>query len=101
MLLAAPALAASVAVLELDGRGVRREDVETATQGVRDAFLEDGRLDPLSGSDIADGVSGGHDGELRRARELAAQARAAHDGGDPARAIPALKIGRASCRERV
>lgn len=90
ILLAGIASAATVAVLDFDGYGVAFSDAQVATQGVRDAFLEGGRLDPLSGSDIADGVSKGQDAALARARDLVAEARRLHAAGDASGAIGPL-----------
>lgn len=87
---AAVASAATVAVLDFDGYGVAFSDAQTATQGVRDAFLEEGALDPLSGSDIADGVSKGKDDDLRRARELVAEGRRLYTAGDSLGALSPL-----------
>jgi hypothetical protein len=90
ILLAGIASAATVAVLDFDGYGVSFTDASTATQGVRDAFLEGGTLDPLSGSDIADGVSRGQDDALRRARDRVAEARRLYAAGDAAGALAPL-----------
>ncbi|MFZ5476251.1 MAG: hypothetical protein ACOZNI_05695 [Myxococcota bacterium] len=87
------ATAASVAVLDFDGYGVSRDDALAASQALRDRFLAEGLLDPLSGSDIAGGVSRGEDAALRRARELVASARSKLDAGDVAGAIGALAEG--------
>lgn len=84
------ASAATVAVIDFDGYGVSFEDAQTATQGVRDAFLEGGALDPLSGSDIADGVAKGADADLRHARELVAEARGRYRSGDASGALTLL-----------
>jgi hypothetical protein len=84
------ASAATVAVLDFDGQGVSFTDAETVTQGVRDAFLGEGALDPLSGSDIADGVSKGQDDALRRARDLVAEGRRRYSSGDAAGALAPL-----------
>lgn len=88
--LAGVASAATVAVLDFDGYGVSFSDAQTVTQGVRDAFLEGGTLDPLSGSDIADGVSKGQDDALRRARELVAEGRRLYTAGSATLAIDPL-----------
>lgn len=90
LLLAGLASAASVAVLDFDGYGVAFSDAQVATQGLRDAFLAEGLLDPLSGSDIADGAAKGQDAALRRARERVAEGRRRYDAGDVAGALPAL-----------
>ena len=87
ILLAGIASAATVAVLDFDGYGVSFTDAQTVTQGVRDAFLGGGALDPLSGSDIADGVSRGQDADLRRARELVAEARRQYAAGKSSDAL--------------
>lgn len=91
LLLAGLASAASVAVLDFDGYGVAFSDAQVATQGLRDAFLAEGLLDPLSGSDIADGAAKGQDAALRRARERVAEGRRRYDAGDVAGALPALE----------
>lgn len=88
--LATLASAATVAVLDFDGYGVGFADAQTVTQAVRDAFLGEGLLDPLSGSDIAEGAAKGQDAGLRRARERVAEARRRCDGGDPAGAAGPL-----------
>lgn len=84
------ASAATVAVLDFDGYGLSFSDAQTAAQGVRDAFLEEGALDPLSGSDIADGVSKGQDDALRSARELVSEGRRLYTAGDAAGALSPL-----------
>ncbi|MES2643060.1 MAG: hypothetical protein V4850_26495 [Myxococcota bacterium] len=84
------ASAATVAVLDFDGYGLSFSDAQTAAQGVRDAFLEEGALDPLSGSDIADGVSKGQDDALRTARELVSEGRRLYTAGDAAGALSPL-----------
>ncbi|MDP2309628.1 MAG: hypothetical protein Q8P18_26645 [Pseudomonadota bacterium] len=86
----AVASAATVAVLVFDGYGVAFSDAQTAAQGVRDAFLEEGALDPLSGSDIADGVSKGQDDALRAARELVSEGRRLFTAGDASGALAPL-----------
>ncbi|MFN7144515.1 MAG: hypothetical protein ACK4YP_12125, partial [Myxococcota bacterium] len=91
LLLAGIASAATVAVVDFDGYGVSFSDAQTATQGVRDAFLEAGVLDPLSGSDIADGVSKGQDDALRRARDLVSEGRRLYTTGDAAAAVGPLE----------
>ena len=90
LLLAGLASAATVAVLDFDGYGLSFSDAQTVTQGVRDAFLEGGTLDPLSGSDIADGVSKGDDDTLRRARELVSEGRRLYTAGDSTGALAPL-----------
>ncbi len=90
ILLAGIAAAATVAVVDFDGYGVTFSDAQTATQGVRDAFLEGGTLDPLSGSDIADGVSKGQDDALRRARDLVAEGRRLYAAGQAGEALAPL-----------
>ncbi len=84
------ASAATVAVLDFDGYGLSFSDAQTVAQGVRDAFLEEGALDPLSGSDIADGVSKGQDDALRRARELVSEGRRLYSAGDASGALSPL-----------
>lgn len=84
------ASAATVAVLDFDGYGVTFSDAQVATQGVRDAFLGGGTLDPLSGSDIADGVSRGQDDALRRARERVAEGRRLYAAGNASGALGPL-----------
>ncbi len=90
LLFASVASAATVAVLDFDGYGVSFSDAQTAAQGVRDAFLESGKLDPLSGSDIADGVSKGQDAALSRARDLVSEGRRLYASGDSAAALDPL-----------
>jgi hypothetical protein len=90
ILLSSIVSAATVAVVDFDGYGVSFSDAQTVTQGVRDAFLEAGVLDPLSGSDIADGVSKGQDDALRRARDLVAEGRRLYTSGDPSGALEPL-----------
>jgi hypothetical protein len=82
--------AASVAVLDFDGYGVSRDEALAASEALRERFLAEGLLDPLSGSDIAGGVSRGQDTALRRARELVGAARSALDGGDTEGAVALL-----------
>jgi len=90
LLLAGIASAATVAVLDFESYGLSFSDAQTVTQGVRDAFLEGGTLDPLSGSDIADGVSKGADDTLRQARELVSEGRRLYTAGDPSAALAPL-----------
>ena len=57
LLLVSQALAGTLAILELDGRGATAAQATAATDALRDAcFLEAG-LDVLSGSDIADRIA--------------------------------------------
>ena len=89
--LIAAAAAATVAVLDFDGYGVPHPDAQTLTEQVRDAFLAEGLLDPLSGSDIADLAARGQESTLRKAREALAQGRARLAASDPPGAVAALR----------
>ncbi|MFH1463979.1 MAG: tetratricopeptide repeat protein [Pseudomonadota bacterium] len=80
----------TVAVLDLDGYGIPWETTQVMTQGVRDGFLEEATFDPLSGYDIAEGLSMGQGDALRRSRELLAGARQKMDAGDNAGALREL-----------
>jgi hypothetical protein len=77
----------TVAVLDLDGYGVPWEATQVMTQGLRDGFLEESSFDPLSGYDIAEGLSIGQGDALHRGRELLANARQKMDSGDSAGAL--------------
>ncbi len=84
-----PAAAATVAVLDFESWGASQADAETATEGLRSAILTAGFLDALPGSDIADGVSAETEGDLRAARDHAAEARRLYLSGDYPGAISA------------
>jgi tetratricopeptide (TPR) repeat protein len=90
LLFAGTALAATVAVLDFDAYGTDFGAAGVATEGVRDAFLEDGRLDPVGASDIAEGASAGNETSLTSARERLAAGRKALDRGDVDGALPLL-----------
>jgi hypothetical protein len=76
LLLVSQALAGTLAILELDGRGVTAAQATAATDALRDAcFLEAG-LDVLSGSDIADRIAAEHAEDLAAARAALAAGRA-------------------------
>ena len=81
------ARAESIAVVDFYAWDVSSDDATRATDGVRTALLEAGDLDPLPGSDIADGVSAAAESELRAARGHAAEARRAYLQKDDATAI--------------
>lgn len=89
--LVALASAATVAVLELDGYGVDRAAAGRAAEGLRDAFQQGGVLDPLTGGDVAAGLSAGADESLRRGREALAEARRLQAGGDQVGALGAAE----------
>jgi hypothetical protein len=80
----------TIAVLDLDGYGVPWEATQVMTQGLRDGFLEESTFDPLSGYDIAEGLSTGQSDALRRSRELLASARQRMDAGDSGGALREL-----------
>lgn len=86
----AHALAASVAVLPLDGRGVDALAARDATDALRDAIVADGRVDAPTLTALADALTAGHENDLRKARERYAAGRKAWEAGDTALAIPAL-----------
>ncbi|MSQ00891.1 MAG: hypothetical protein EXR71_03235 [Myxococcales bacterium] len=90
MLLLAPALAATLAVLPLDGRGVSAEEADEATELLRDALAADGRFDVPRGTAIGTALALGHETELRHAREQAAAGRALLGKGDARGAVAAL-----------
>lgn len=90
LLLAGPALAATVAVLDLDAYGVGYGAAADASAGLRDAFLEDGRFDPVGASDIAEGASAGNEASLAAARQSLAAGRKALDSGNADGALPLL-----------
>ncbi len=90
MLLLSPALAATLAVLPLDGRGVTAEEADEATELLRDALAADGRFDGPRGTAIGTALAVGHETELRQAREKAAAGRALLGKGDARGALTAL-----------
>lgn len=75
MLLVSAAWAASVAVMELDGLGARHADTAALAEALRAAFVDERLLDPLAPADVSAGLLAGHDVEVRRARDLMAEAR--------------------------
>ncbi len=87
LLLVSQALAGTLAILELDGRGATAAQATAATDALRDAcFLEAG-LDVLSGSDIADRIAAQHAEELAAARAALAAGRARLGVNDAAGAV--------------
>ncbi len=80
-LLGAPASAAEVAVLDFDGYGVAFDDVVFASQGFRDAVLEEGSLSPLDEFDLSNRMSSGMESQLSEARRMFSQARQNLDKG--------------------
>lgn len=85
-----PARAGTVAVLGFDGYGASFEDTETVTQGIRDAFTQDGSLLPLSGTDISHGLTGTNAGDLQTARMRIAEARKLYQARQADAALPIL-----------
>ena len=85
-----PALAASVAILPLDGRGVDANAVRDATDALRDAVVADGRADAPTLTALADALTAGHESELRKARDRYAAGRKAWETGDTQVAIASL-----------
>lgn len=81
-LLVPAAWATTVAVIDLVGVDVPSADLGVAAEGVRSALLAEGDLDPISGADIADGVSHGLDDTLRTARSSLDEARRLYADGD-------------------
>jgi hypothetical protein len=89
ILLASTALAASVAVLPLDGRGVSGEAAATATDTLRDALgLE--RVDVPFASTVASALASGHEQELESARTKYAEGRSLLSRGKAKEAAAAL-----------
>lgn len=82
VLLLPSAWATTVAVIDLVGVDVPSADLGVATEGVRAALLAEGEVDPISGADIADGVSHGLDDTLRSARDALDEARRLYADGD-------------------
>jgi hypothetical protein len=76
------ASAASVAVLDFDAYAVPHDDALFVAEQVRDTFLSEGWLDPMSATDIADATVRGHEDALRRARERVAAGRTRWSAGD-------------------
>ena len=85
-----PALAASVAILPLDGRGVDANAARDATDALRDAVVADGRADAPTLTALADALTAGHENDLRKARDRYAAGRKAWEGGDTEIAIASL-----------
>ncbi len=85
-----PALAASVALLPLDGRGVDANVAADATEALRDALAAEGSVDVPTATALSDLLLEGHDTELRKARERYAAGRKAWEAADTELAIPAL-----------
>lgn len=90
LLLASTAVAATVAVLDFWGPEVAAEDAAAAAEALRAALLASGVHDPMSGPDIADGVSAGREAQLRSARARYAEARRLYEEGQPGLAHLAL-----------
>lgn len=85
--------ALDVAVLPFDGYGaIPYDEVQLASQGFRDAFLEDGTHFPLSEYEVANRVASGHQDDIAEARRLVAQARTSLDKGQPAAALSSLTV---------
>ncbi|MBM4389774.1 MAG: tetratricopeptide repeat protein [Deltaproteobacteria bacterium] len=89
----APALAASVALLPLDGRGVDASVADDATEALRDALADEGSVAVPTSTALSDLLLDGHDTELRKARERYAAGRKAWEAADTELAIPALTEG--------
>jgi hypothetical protein len=89
LLLATPALAASVAVLPLDGRGVSGEQAAIATDTLRDALgLE--RVEVPFATAVAASLVTGHETELDTARAKYAEGRALLGKGRAREAVAAF-----------
>jgi len=82
--------AAELAVLDLDGYGLNYGDVQLATQGIRDAVLEDGTFYPVDEFEISDRLSAGQDDELDEARRKVAEGRRALELGNAGYALQQL-----------
>lgn len=82
--------AESLAVFDLDGYGISYDNALLMSQAIRDAFLEEGSYEPMDAYQLADRLSAGHEGDLRRARELLAVARQKTDAGRTADALKDL-----------
>lgn len=87
MVLGLPALAAELAVLDLDGYGLPYDDVMLVTQGLRDAVLEEGAFYPVDEFEISDRLSAGQSGELEEAREKVAEGRRSLELGNAGYAL--------------
>ncbi|MBM4364566.1 MAG: tetratricopeptide repeat protein [Deltaproteobacteria bacterium] len=85
-----PALAASVALLPLDGRGVDANVAADATEALRDALAAEGSVEVPTATALSDLLLDGHDTELRKARERYAAGRKAWEAADTELAISAL-----------
>jgi hypothetical protein len=86
--------AVEVAVLDFDGYGVDFDDASLVSQGLRDAFLEEGSFFPLESFDITDRLAVGRETNVSQARELVGQARVAMSSGRHARGIALLEQAR-------
>ncbi len=86
--------AVEVAVLDFDGYGVDFDDASLVSQGMRDAFLEDGTFFPLEAFDITERLAVGRESNVPKARELVGQARAAMSSGSNTRGIALLDQAR-------
>lgn len=87
--LVGPALASSVAVLPLDGRGVSGEQAAAATEVLRDTLGLEGVEVPLA-TEVAGALTAGHEEELESARARYAEGRASLTKGRAAEAVRAL-----------
>jgi hypothetical protein len=83
------ALADSVAVLPLDGRGVSGEEAAAATEVLRDTLGLEGLQVPL-GTEMAAALTAGHEDALQTARTRYAEGRAALAKARPADAVRVL-----------
>ncbi len=90
LLLPHEAAASTVAVFDLDGIGVSHDTTQNITQGLRDGFLEQGRLDPLTGYQIGELLASGQEDRISQARELMAHARQQIDSGNIDAALNSL-----------
>lgn len=86
--------AVEVAVLDFDGYGVDFDDASLVSQGLRDAFLEEGTFFPLEAFDITERLAEGRESNVAQARELVGQARAAMSSGSHSRSIALLNQAR-------
>ncbi len=87
--------AVEVAVLDFDGYGVDFDDASLVSQGMRDAFLEEGTFFPLESFDITERLAVGRESNVSQARELVGQARVAMSSGSHGRGIALLDQARA------
>ena len=86
--------AVEVAVLDFDGYGVDFDDASLVSQGLRDAFLEEGTFFPLESFDITERLAVGRESNVPQARELVGQARSAMTSGSNTRGIALLDQAR-------